>query len=208
MPLVLFDDLDVTQVWGWLEPVHDGARRPLMGAEATIGRVDLESAVGEEDAKVSKHHFKVTSGTGGAFIIDISSNGTFLNGERLKKETAVALCHADLITLADATRAKFAFRFCEADRKLPALGQTVETPRGNLGRKASMAAEIALLDAKQAEVDEWVKVFERENGRKPQHAEKLSALPSYKVLLRLKRQQRRQQWTEPDERGKSAAVRQ
>eukprot|EP00966_Prymnesium_polylepis_P039160 908911-Prymnesium_polylepis.1 len=55
-PITLFDDLDESQVWGWLEPVHEGERKPLMGAEVTIGRADVDPT--SDGAGVSKYHFK------------------------------------------------------------------------------------------------------------------------------------------------------
>ena len=196
MPVVLFDDLDESTAWGWLEPVHDGVRKPLVGSEVTVGRADI---IGEDDARgVSKYHFKVRHFPQGAgtIITDLSSNGTYINGVRIEKDKDATLVHADLITLAHATTARFAFRFCAPNKELPALGSAGSSHNvvGVLpARMASvLVAEKALLDAKQAEVDEWCAQFAAETGRQPQHAEKLAGIPSYKILLRLKRQQRRQ----------------
>ena len=55
-----------------------------------------------------------------------------------------------------------------------------------------LTAELALIDAKQHEVDTWCAEFVSQKNRPPQHAEKLAGSPSYKALLRLKRLQRRQ----------------
>ena len=188
MPIVLFDDLDESTAWGWLEPVHDGLRKPLVGQEVTIGRADIQGA---DDARgVSKYHFKVRHFPQGAgtILTDLSSNGTYINGVRIEKDKDAALVHADLITLAHATTARFAFRFCAANKELPALGSTGSSHNvvGVFGvlpaRMASaLTAERALLDAKQAEVDEWCAQFAAETGRQPNHPEKLAGIPSYKV---------------------------
>ena len=106
MPIVLFDDLDESSAWGWLEPVHDGARKPLLGQEVLIGRADIDLALGEESKVVSKHHFRVLRAGEVTTVADMSSNGTFLNGARLEREKDTALCHADLITLGGSAAAR------------------------------------------------------------------------------------------------------
>ena len=63
-----------------------------------LGR-DLNSPIQLEGAGLSREHFSLTLTDDQIFVEDLSSNGTWLNGERLPSRTAVQAQHGDLIEI-------------------------------------------------------------------------------------------------------------
>jgi pSer/pThr/pTyr-binding forkhead associated (FHA) protein len=63
-----------------------------------LGR-DLNSPVQLEGAGLSREHFSLTLTNDQLFVEDLSSNGTWLNGEPLPSRTAVQAQHGDLIEI-------------------------------------------------------------------------------------------------------------
>jgi len=63
-----------------------------------LGR-DLNSPIQLEGVGLSREHFSLTLTDDQIFVEDLSSNGTWLNGERLPSRTAVQARHGDLIEI-------------------------------------------------------------------------------------------------------------
>ncbi|KAL1507822.1 hypothetical protein AB1Y20_007430 [Prymnesium parvum] len=204
MPVVLFDDFDDSAPWGWLHPLHDAPRKPLLGSHLTLTAAAL--ALPSDAAPASPPLLKLRRPSAGqpAALTALSPAHIFLNGERIAPHAEAALCHADVLAVARADAAACAFRFCEAERELPELG----APRAADGaallppaREASaVSAELALLEAMQREVEAWSAAFEAAHARAPKHSEKLAGVGAYRVLERMKRQQRRSQGEAPSAR--------
>jgi EmrB/QacA subfamily drug resistance transporter len=78
-----------------------GAAAPVVGASATIGR-EPECNLQVLDSEVSRRHAQITVRDGAATIDDLhSSNGTYVNGERIL--TAYTLAPGDRIQIGEAT---------------------------------------------------------------------------------------------------------
>jgi Ca-activated chloride channel family protein len=76
--------------------IHNGVRRPLL-SEVTLGRVSGNDYVLPTGA-VSKRHTRIVFTNGQFLLVDLgSTNGTYLNGNRV--DTATALAHGDVIAI-------------------------------------------------------------------------------------------------------------
>ena len=90
--------------WALLVPVTSGENIKIRGEEFTVGRSN-RCTLKLDDKHVSSVHFKISReqiGPGGskvASIIDLSSNGTFLNSKRMDKKKKYYLKHQDKINL-------------------------------------------------------------------------------------------------------------
>ncbi len=75
------------------------------GSKTWLGR-SRKCNVRIDDPKVSRHHCVIISAGKNWYLVDLdSSNGTFVNGQRL--ETPVRLCHGDTICLGKAATMEF-----------------------------------------------------------------------------------------------------
>src|SRR5262245_5424751 len=60
-----------------------------------------ESAVPLEGVSISREHLALESAGDSVYAIDLSNNGTWVNGNRLKKEERVQLSSGDLLEVPD-----------------------------------------------------------------------------------------------------------
>lgn len=74
---------------------------PLSASLIKIGR-SLDNQLVLQDVKVSSHHAEIHRGAHEYSIIDLqSTNGTYVNGQRLQKKVSYILCHLDSIRMGD-----------------------------------------------------------------------------------------------------------
>eukprot|EP00913_Durusdinium_trenchii_P032502 g30428.t1 len=84
-----------------LSPTVPSLAQGVWHLSAAKGRVTLGSAKSNDvlvpGALMSRQHalFELETERGALYILDVSTNGTFLNGHRLPKNGKVALCHGD-----------------------------------------------------------------------------------------------------------------
>jgi len=82
-----------------LEGGVEGTEYALDKARCIVGRSDDADWTFEDDA-VSKHHAALELGAKGVRVVDLdSTNGTYVNGERI--DAAYALKHGDQIQIGD-----------------------------------------------------------------------------------------------------------
>ncbi len=80
---------------------HDTGRnfRIEEGQVVTLGRA-FDNSVLVDDASVSRHHAAIRWKDGGIFVIDLNStNGTFVNGEKLEENYFYRLDYADEVKI-------------------------------------------------------------------------------------------------------------
>ncbi|KAK7340126.1 hypothetical protein VNO77_20820 [Canavalia gladiata] len=116
------------QVWGVLTAISNNARKRHQGInilltvdEHCIGRLVEDARFQIDSNSVSGNHcriyrMKVTNenmeNTTSIFLKDTSTNGTYLNWEKLKKNgAAVKVCHGDIISFAAPPQHELAFAF-------------------------------------------------------------------------------------------------
>ena len=68
----------------------------VIGGRVVFGR-DLSSPVQLEGTGISREHFAVSSTDGRVYIEDLSTNGTWLNGQRLPKREQRILTKGDVV---------------------------------------------------------------------------------------------------------------
>ena len=98
----------------WLEERKGDSvyRHPLTGAEFTIGRATHCDLVLESEGRfVSREHAKIVAAQGRCWIIDLSMNGTWVNGERLTRRKRRELQPGDTSSIEDQ---EFTFRAARA----------------------------------------------------------------------------------------------
>ncbi|KAJ3045169.1 hypothetical protein HK097_001264 [Rhizophlyctis rosea] len=91
---------DTLAVWGRLESSTPETKHDitLSKAEITFGRgADLHEDTRIEDQRISTIHCKIYH-DGGAHILDLSRNGTYVNGEKIGKNKNRQLHDSDVIT--------------------------------------------------------------------------------------------------------------
>ena len=76
---------------------EDGHMVPLVGGVNSLGR-QVGNQVRVEDVGVSRKHAEITERQDGYYLMDLSSNGTFVNGKRISKDEHL-LDDGDSITL-------------------------------------------------------------------------------------------------------------
>ncbi|KAG7018955.1 hypothetical protein SDJN02_20832, partial [Cucurbita argyrosperma subsp. argyrosperma] len=120
-PLQNFD----SNVWGVLTAISGNARKRQQGInilltdnEHCLGRVAPDSRYQIDSNSVSAKHCRIYRKSiedaccPSVFLKDTSTNGTYLNWERLKKNSQEAkICHGDIISLAAAPQHEVAFAF-------------------------------------------------------------------------------------------------
>ena len=113
----------MAQPWAYMQPLSpDGRPLPLVKPEHAFGRGEIGSA----RKAVSKQHLLISSGgPSGVTLTDMSVNGTFCNGVRLRRDAPQALHHGDLITLI-APDAPEGFMFIVARRMRSPVLRSVE----------------------------------------------------------------------------------
>jgi serine/threonine protein kinase len=113
-----FDVLIMTGVGRVFHPIH---------GSATLGR-GSSCEILLPDPLLSRHHARLYAAGGAVFVEDNgSTNGTFVNGRRLKGKEPVRLAEGDEITLGDTRIAVMQPRSrarAEAQRRLASLGDT------------------------------------------------------------------------------------
>ncbi|KAL3001047.1 hypothetical protein AAZX31_09G246000 [Glycine max] len=126
------------QVWGVLTAVsynarkrHQGINILLTANEHCIGRLVEDVRFQIDSNSVSANHcriyrMKVTNenmeNATSIFLKDASTNGTYLNWERLKKNgAAVKVCHGDIISFAAPPQHDLAFAFVFREALVPSL---------------------------------------------------------------------------------------
>jgi len=97
-----------------LVSLADGREYRVEVVPFVLGR-DAVSEVVVETGEVASRHAEIVTRTGGDVLVDLSSNGTFVNGERV--EDRRVLKNADVIRIGDEE-----FRYYAADKPLPAPG--------------------------------------------------------------------------------------
>eukprot|EP00249_Psilotum_nudum_P011662 c23307_g2_i1 orf=186-884(+) len=115
-----------------LEPVGDGSSRhlnkavPLPSAfelvsdATTVGRVSDKSDIAISIDTVSRVHACLEKKDGSLYVTDLgSTNGTYVNGKRIKPQTAVSVPPGSRVTFGDDHLA--AFRFSKVEEDLPSL---------------------------------------------------------------------------------------
>ncbi|KAJ0258613.1 SMAD/FHA domain-containing protein [Hirschfeldia incana] len=120
-PLQSYDSNDV---WGVLTAISNSARKRRQGInillnsdEHCFGRLPSHGSYQVESNAVSGNHCKihrkvVTGGDASVFLEDTSTNGTFLNWERVKKNgPEVRVQHGDIISFAAPPEHEKAFAF-------------------------------------------------------------------------------------------------
>ena len=102
-----------------LHPMLPGPRAVrIAGAATVVGRSQLNTA----HKLVSKQHLRVNQPASGEFTIcDQSTNGTWLNGERLTKNSPHELQSGDIVTLLSAANIEFALVFVKNGDSSPGL---------------------------------------------------------------------------------------
>jgi hypothetical protein len=95
---------------------RDGAPPFLIGGSVSIGR-DLRSSIWLDDPRVSRTHCRIHTEAGQLVLADESSNGTFVNGLRVRG--LAHLAHGDVIQIAGHT-----FTLQES----PAIARPLATP--------------------------------------------------------------------------------
>ncbi|XP_022147057.1 kinesin-like protein KIF15 isoform X2 [Momordica charantia] len=116
-----------SNVWGVLTAISDNARKRQQGMnilltedEHLLGRVVADSRYQIESNSISANHCRIyrkristkDACCPSVFLKDTSTNGTYLNWERLKKNSQEAkICHGDIISLAAAPQHEVAFAF-------------------------------------------------------------------------------------------------
>lgn len=94
----------------WLEERKGDSvyRHPLTGPEFTIGRaVHCDLVLASEGRFISREHAKIVAAEGRRWIVDLSMNGTWVNGERLTRRKRRELQPGDTISIEDQ---EFTFR--------------------------------------------------------------------------------------------------
>jgi pSer/pThr/pTyr-binding forkhead associated (FHA) protein len=92
----------------------DGREYRVEVVPFVLGR-DAVSEVVVEAGEVSRRHAEIVTRADGDVLVDLSSNGTYINGERI--ESRRVLKNADVIRIGDEE-----FRYYATDRPLPAPG--------------------------------------------------------------------------------------
>eukprot|EP01018_Ginkgo_biloba_P012851 Gb_37853 [translate_table: standard] len=149
-------------VWGVLTAISEKARKRsqglhilMHGNEHVLGRTVKETSCQFESPNVSGRHCRVyrkksvlgnnEQSGGGCFFVflkDSSSNGTYLNWEKLKKDTPEAqIQHGDIISLVNPPEHEnaFAFVYREIKQGLPSSHQQNSVSNTSAKRKASLA---------------------------------------------------------------------
>ncbi|XP_024010875.1 uncharacterized protein LOC18015717 isoform X2 [Eutrema salsugineum] len=138
-----------SNVWGVLTAISNNARKRRQGInilltsdEHCLGRLPCHASYQIESTAISGNHCniyrkKITCGDGAddvsVFVEDTSTNGTFLNWERLKKKgPEVRVQHGDIISLAVPPEHDKSFAFVYRE----VLGNNPELPCMNRKRKA------------------------------------------------------------------------
>eukprot|EP00161_Ancyromonas_sigmoides_P022964 TRINITY_DN70_c0_g1_i2.p1 TRINITY_DN70_c0_g1~~TRINITY_DN70_c0_g1_i2.p1 ORF type:complete len:721 (-),score=332.61 TRINITY_DN70_c0_g1_i2:89-2251(-) len=91
--------------WGRLVPTHDAPQLDLKGVQTVLGRSN-ECDVHVDDKRCSKRHACVAwdAAAGRASVEDLSTNGTYVNGEKVGKGNTRALKNYDEIVLVRAKK--------------------------------------------------------------------------------------------------------
>ena len=105
----------VFQAWAVLFPLHEGWKAiNIVDELCTIGRSNAnscticEAEAGTQLGKISKVHFALQKTSEGILLADRSTNGTFLNGEKVGYVT-LGVKHGDLISLTHPSQNQFIF---------------------------------------------------------------------------------------------------
>eukprot|EP01103_Thecamoeba_quadrilineata_P014380 TRINITY_DN4277_c0_g1_i2.p1 TRINITY_DN4277_c0_g1~~TRINITY_DN4277_c0_g1_i2.p1 ORF type:complete len:663 (-),score=150.87 TRINITY_DN4277_c0_g1_i2:3-1934(-) len=102
MPLeVLLQMTSPTSPWGVLMTLNPNRNHvDLLKDSYTLGRHSTCDVVFEDQTYISGLHCRILKDQQGIFLTDESSNGTYVNGERLEKGVPFKLSHRDEVSLA------------------------------------------------------------------------------------------------------------
>ncbi|EPS69301.1 hypothetical protein M569_05464, partial [Genlisea aurea] len=152
-PVVLSDP----DVWGVLTAISVKARKRCQGShmllksdEHFIGRLVEDSEFQILSPAVSARHCRIyrmpqhpSDNCSSVFLKDMSTNGTYLNREKLSRSSSEAkVCHGDIISIAFSPQhdLAYAFVFREVEASSTILKPTSLTPRRTSKRKPDGSA--------------------------------------------------------------------
>jgi serine/threonine protein kinase len=151
-----------------VDPGLEGRCLDINKSSFVVGRGQQADLCLEGDISISREHFRIEHSGGGFHIVDLSTNGMFVNGRRLVRDKPEPLLFGDTILLSKSTSLKFSASI----EALPDLTGTVLDNRYNLTKQIHSSIKASTFIARDRKMSRNVviKIFSPSLAKIPHYA--------------------------------------